>query len=476
MNMFAEGAERNKALGLWGGIGAAGATVGLIAGGLLTRYAGWQYIFFLNVPIGAAALLLAPRIVPESRLAGVRRRFDPLGAVTVTGALLLLVYAISKAPQAGWGSARTVTLLAVSAALLLAFLVIETRAAAPLLPLRIFRLRTVAVANAVGFLLGGSFFAFIFIGTLYMQQVLGYSALQAGVAWLAASLTSVALAGLAQMLVTRISAGPVMAAGMALIAGGVLWATQVPVQGHFWSALAGPFLVAGAGTAFGFVPISIAGLAGVAKQEAGLASGLLKHLPAARRGDRHRDRIHSCRHPPQDPARRRPDPKRRADRRLPLGSVGLRSDRPARPAGDSHPRPPEDICRPRRCRPSARASGAGESHISSQGGLEMTQVLVRYKVKPEHTEENEQLVRAVYDELQRTEPSGFHYATFQLDDGVTFVHLSSTDSDDGQNPLSEVEAFKRFQDNIGDRCDEPPVVTRLREIGSYHLFGGQGRP
>jgi EmrB/QacA subfamily drug resistance transporter len=275
MNMFAEGAERNKALGLWGGIGAAGATIGLIAGGLLTRYAGWEYIFFLNVPIGVAALLLAPRIVPESRLQGVRRRFDPLGAVTVTGALLLLVYAISKAPEAGWGSARTVTLLAVSAALLLAFLVIEMRVEAPLMPLRIFRLRTVAAANAVGLLLGGSFFAFIFIGTLYMQQVLGYSALQTGVAWLAASLTSVALAGLSQMLVTRISAGPVMAAGMALIAGGVLWATQVPVHGHFWTALAGPFFIAGAGTAFGFVPISIAGLAGVAEREAGLAAGLL---------------------------------------------------------------------------------------------------------------------------------------------------------------------------------------------------------
>jgi len=275
MNMFPEGAERNKALGLWGGIGAGGATVGLVTGGLLTRYAGWEYIFFLNVPVGAAALLLAPRTVPESRLAGVRRRFDPLGAVTVTGALLLLVYTISKAPQNGWASARTVTLLAISAALLLAFLVIEARAEAPLMPLRIFRLRTVAVANAVGLLLGGSFFGFIFIGTLYMQQVLGYSALQAGVAWLAASLTSVALAGLSQRLVTRISAGPVMALGMALIAGGVLWATQVPVQGHFWSALAGPFFVAGAGTAFGFVPVSIAGLEGVAGNEAGLASGLL---------------------------------------------------------------------------------------------------------------------------------------------------------------------------------------------------------
>jgi EmrB/QacA subfamily drug resistance transporter len=275
MNMFTEGAERNKALGVWGGIGAAGATVGLIAGGLLTRYAGWQYIFFLNVPIGAAALVLAPRLVPESRLDGVRRRFDPLGAVTVTAGLLLLVYAISKAPQAGWGSVRTVTLLAISAALLLTFLLVETRAQAPLMPLRIFRLRTVAVANAVGFLLGASFFAFIFIGTLYMQQVLGYSALQAGVGWLAASLTSVALAGLAQMLVTRVGAGPVMAAGMTLIGGGILWATQVPVHGHFWAALAGPFFVAGAGTAFAFVPISIAGLAGVARHEAGLASGLL---------------------------------------------------------------------------------------------------------------------------------------------------------------------------------------------------------
>ncbi len=275
MNMFEEGAERNKALGLWGGIGAAGATIGLIAGGLLTRYAGWEYIFLVNVPIGVAVLLLAPRIVPESRLEAVRRRFDPLGAVTVTGGLLLLVYAFSKAPEVGWGAARTVSLLAVSAAALVAFFVVETRVEAPLMPLRIFRLRTVAAANAVGLLLGGSFFAFIFIGTLYMQQVLGYSALQTGVAWLAASLTSVALAGLAQMLVTRTSAGPVMALGMALVGGGALWATQVPVHGHFWSALAGPLFVAGAGTAFGFIPVSIAGLAGVPEREAGLASGLL---------------------------------------------------------------------------------------------------------------------------------------------------------------------------------------------------------
>src|SRR5712672_573806 len=268
MNMFPEGAERNKALGVWGAIGASGATVGVIAGGLLTRYAGWQYIFFLNVPIGVAALLLAPRIVPESRLATERRRYDPFGAVTVTGGLSLLVYTVSTAPQVGWATVRTATLLT-------AFVVIETRVEAPLMPLRIFRSSTLAGANAVSVLLGGSFFAFIFIGTLYMQQVLGYSALKAGLAWLAASLTSVAFAGLSQALVTRGSAKLVMAAGMAMIGGGVLWAAQVPEHGSFWSSLAGPFIVVGIGTAFAFIPVSIAALAGIAKHEAGLASGLL---------------------------------------------------------------------------------------------------------------------------------------------------------------------------------------------------------
>ncbi len=275
MNMFAEGPDRNKALGIWGGIGAAGATFGLIAGGLLTRYLGWQYIFLLNVPVGAAALFLAPRIVPESRLETIRRRYDPLGAITVTSGLLLLVYALSKAPQDGWSGGRTISLLTAGVGLLLAFLLVETRVEAPLLPLRIFRVRTVAGANMVGLLLGGSFFAFIFVGTLYMQQVLGYSALQTGLAWLTTSLTSVAFAGLSQALVTRVSAKLVMAVGMALIGGGILWATQAPVHGGFWSDLAGPFFVTGAGTAFAFIPISIAGLAGVKQGEAGLASGLL---------------------------------------------------------------------------------------------------------------------------------------------------------------------------------------------------------
>ncbi len=275
MNMFSEGAERNKALGIWGGLGAAGATVGLIAGGFLTRFAGWQYIFYLNVPIGTAALVLAPRLVPESRLATAGRRFDAAGAITGTAGLVLLVDAISQAPQYGWGATRTIAVLAASAAALAAFLVIESRAESPVLPLSIFRLRTLAGANAAGLLLGGSFYAFIFVGTLYMQQVLHYSALQSGLAWLAASLTSISLAGLSQWLVTRGGARVVMAVGMTLIGAGVIWATLVPVNGHFLANLAGPMAVAGAGTAFSFIPISIAALTGVDAHRAGLASGLL---------------------------------------------------------------------------------------------------------------------------------------------------------------------------------------------------------
>ena len=275
-NMFSEGAERNKALGIWGGVGALGGTVGLLAGGILTTYAGWRYIFFFNVPIGAAALALVPRMVPpESRARSGPRRYDTFGAVSITAALLVLVYAISQAPQVGWTATQTVAMLAVGAALFALFLVVETRVEAPLLPLRLFRLGSVAGSNAVGFLLGTSFLTFVFLGTLYMQQVLGFSALATGAAWMTASVTSLACAGLSQRLVTRTSPKLVMAIGMALIGAGTLWATQAPASGTFWHDLAGPFFVAGIGTAFAFIPVSIGALAGVTERDAGVASGLL---------------------------------------------------------------------------------------------------------------------------------------------------------------------------------------------------------
>lgn len=274
MNMFTEGTERNKALGLWGAIGASGATVGVLAGGALTRYAGWPYIFYLNVIVGGAALLLARRVVPESRLQSARRRYDPLGAITVTAALVIMVYAISQAPTTGWTATRTLALIATSAALLAAFVAIEARTQAPLLPLRLFRLSTLAGSNAVGFLLGASFYGYIFIGTLYMQQVLRYSAMNTGLAWLTVGLTGAVLAGPAQMLVTRTSISLVMAAGLALTGAGILWAAHAPAHGNFWANLAGPFLLTGAVTWI-FIPVSIGALVGVTERDAGVASGLI---------------------------------------------------------------------------------------------------------------------------------------------------------------------------------------------------------
>jgi EmrB/QacA subfamily drug resistance transporter len=275
-NMFTEGAERNQALGIWGGLAALGATFGVVFGGLLTRFAGWQYVFWLNVPIGVVALLLIRRVVPESRVESTRRRYDPIGAVTVTGALVLLAYAIAQAPRVGWGAGRTIAELAIAVVLFAAFLAIENRGEAPLMPLRMFRAPTLAGANAVGFLLGASFYAFIFIGTLYMQQVLGYSALQSGFAWASAGVTSMLFAGVSQMLVTKGSAKLVMAFGMTCVGLGILWTVNAPVHGQFWADLFGPFVVAvGMGSAFSFIPISIAALAGVAEREAGLASGLI---------------------------------------------------------------------------------------------------------------------------------------------------------------------------------------------------------
>ena len=276
MNMFPEGAERNKALGIWGAMGAMGATVGVLAGGLLTRY------------VGLAVHLLLQRADRRGRAGPRARRSCPRAGCAASGgattpsersrsppALVVFVYAISQAPQVGWAATQTVAMLATAAALLVAFFVIEARVEAPLLPMRLFRLSTVAGSNAVGFLLGASFFTFIFVGTLYMQQVLGFSALKTGLAWLTASVTSVAFAGLSQMLVTKTSAKLVMAFGMALIGGGILWATQIPAHGNFWHDLAGPFFVAGMGTAFAFIPVSIGALAGVTERDAGVASGLL---------------------------------------------------------------------------------------------------------------------------------------------------------------------------------------------------------
>jgi EmrB/QacA subfamily drug resistance transporter len=272
---FPEGAERNKALGIWGALAGSGAAIGVILGGVLTKYAGWEWIFFVNIPIGAVVIALTPVFIRESRVEVARRRYDPLGAVTITGSIVVLVYAISKAPDVGWATTRTIGLLILSAVLLAAFVLIESRVAQPLMPLRIWKLRTVTTANVVGVVVGAVMFSTFFLLTLYTQQVLGYSALQTGIAMLATALTAIVSAGVAESLVTRIGPKYVLAPGVALMGLGLVWFAQIPVDGAYVGDLFGPLVLIGLGTGFSFVPISIVALAGVAERDSGLASGLM---------------------------------------------------------------------------------------------------------------------------------------------------------------------------------------------------------
>jgi len=272
---FTEGAERNKALGIWGALGGSGAAVGVLLGGILTKYAGWEWIFFVNVPVGALLAALAPRIVRESRVDAAERHYDPFGAITITSGLVLLVYAISRAPFVGWVTPRTILLLIAAVALIGTFLAIERTVQAPLMPFGIFRVRTVTGANIVAALLGAVITANFFVLTLYVQNVLGFSALKAGITFLATAGTAVLSAGVAQALVTRVGVKPILAVGLALMAAGMVWYTQISADGSYTSDLLPGYLFVGVGIAFAFVPVTIAALAGVAEREAGLASGLI---------------------------------------------------------------------------------------------------------------------------------------------------------------------------------------------------------
>ncbi len=272
---FAEGRERNLALGIWGAASGSGAAAGVLLGGALTSAFSWSWIFFINVPAGLIVLALTPLLLRESRADLDHRHFDTAGAASITGGLMLLVYALTRATQLGWATAETIGLLAASAALIVAFVVIELRSKAPLLPLRIFRLRTLTASNTSGLLLSGAMFSQFFLLTLYMQQVLHYSALQTGVAYIALTLSVIAFSGVAQAVATRLGIRRVLPAGMLLAAGGLVLYAQLPVHGHYFWDLLPAFLLSGLGLAFAFVPMSIGALTGVKGGEAGVASGLI---------------------------------------------------------------------------------------------------------------------------------------------------------------------------------------------------------
>ncbi len=272
---FAEGKERNAALGAWGAVGAFGAVAGVLLGGVLTDWLSWEWIFFVNIPVGVLGLVLAPILLTESRDARVKS-FDVPGAVLVTSGLVVLVYALTRGNHYGWSSVETIGLFTTRAACCSArFLVWESRTAEPLMPFSIFRLRTLVGANVAGLILGTALFSMFLMLTLYMQQVLDYSPMRTGVGYLAVAGTAIVWSGVAAQLVNRVGVKPVLVAGMTFMSAGLLYFTQVSVDGSYLGDLLPGFLLISIGMGFSFVPISIAALAGVHPSEAGLASGLI---------------------------------------------------------------------------------------------------------------------------------------------------------------------------------------------------------
>jgi EmrB/QacA subfamily drug resistance transporter len=272
---FTEGAERNKALGVWGAVAGSGGAAGVLLGGVLTKFAGWEWVLFVNTPIGLAAAFLAPRLLHESRDQR-SKSFDIAGAVTVTAGLALLVYSLVDANQAGWGSARTIGLGTVAVALLAAFVAIEQRSREPLVPFSIFRLKTLRGSNVVGLLIGMSLFSMFFFISLYMQQILGYDALKAGLAYLPLAVSIIISAGVASQMVTRIGFKPTLITGMLLITGALLWFSQVSAPGgSYLGDVLFPSLLAAVGLGFAFVAVTIGAVAGTTDENAGLASGLI---------------------------------------------------------------------------------------------------------------------------------------------------------------------------------------------------------
>ncbi len=271
---FTETGERTKALGVWSAIAAGGGAAGLLLGGVLTDIASWRWVFLVNVPVGLATIALALRFVPESRARVAHRTFDLAGAISVTAGLVVLVFAIVKAQAYGWGSARTIGLLAAGALLIAGFLAIERRSSAPLMRLSIFRVRTLAVADTVLLLVASGMFGMFFFASLYVQEILGYSPLRAGLAFLPVTGGIVVGAGIAQQLIRRIGVRNVAGIGIVMASAGMLVLTQLPVHGSYAADLLPGLLPMSIGMGLTFVPITLLGTGGVTGDDAGLASGL----------------------------------------------------------------------------------------------------------------------------------------------------------------------------------------------------------
>jgi EmrB/QacA subfamily drug resistance transporter len=275
MTTFREGRERNLALGIWGAASGGGAAVGVLLGGVLTSYLSWPWIFYLNVPVGLALVLLAPRRLAESRADNAGRHFDVAGASAITASLMVLVYALTRATQSGWSSLSTVSLLALAAFLGATFLAIERRAESPLVPFEVFRGNTLATANVITTIIASIAFSQFFLLTLYLQQGLHYSAAESGLAFAAIAGTVALMSNVAQRFVTRFGPRRVLAAGLLFMAASEGYLVRLPVHGHYVTDLLPSFLLVGLGMGVSFVAVTIAALAGVPGRDAGIASGLV---------------------------------------------------------------------------------------------------------------------------------------------------------------------------------------------------------
>jgi EmrB/QacA subfamily drug resistance transporter len=276
MILFTETGERAKAMGVFGFVTSAGGTIGVLAGGFLTDAFDWHWIFLVNLPIGVAVYALCVALLPADRASGAKRQVDVGGAVTVTAALMFAVYGIVNGNEVGWSSVQTLGTLAAAAVLLAAFLVIESRVPAPLMPLGLFRLRNVATANVVGVLMAGAMFAWFFLSALYLQLILGYSPLEVGLAFLPATLIMGAFSlGLSAKLVMRFGIRAPLVTGMLLFTVGIALFARAPVDGSFVVDVLPSMIFLGFGGGMSFNPLLLAAMSDVAPTEAGLASGVV---------------------------------------------------------------------------------------------------------------------------------------------------------------------------------------------------------
>ena len=439
--------RRGAAIGIFSAITGLAVASGPLVGGAVVEGLAWQWIFWINVPIGLLAIPLVLTRMHESF--GPDTSLDIRGLALVTGGALGLVWGLVRGNQAGWGSPEVVGVAAARRACSSRrFVAWELRAREPMLPMRFFRSRAFSAGNAAIFLTFASLFGAVFFYAQLLQTGLGYGPLGAGLRLMPWTATFMTVAPIAGALVDRIGERPFMVVGLTLQAAGLAWLALIAEPGMAYSQMLAPFIVGGVGVSMAIPAAQNSVVGSVADGAIGKAAGtnsMMRELGgvfgialvvAVFAG-----------------AGSYASAQAFIDGFSPAILVAAALALAGAVAGLALPG--------RHAAPTAVVAP------TRSGGSAMRRVMVRYKVKPDRAAENEALVRAVYEELARTQPAGLHYATFALEDGVSFVHLSTLETEDGRNPLSEVEAFARFQEGVGDRCEEGPVVAPLREVGSF---------